>query len=100
MYPQSSDWYHDREAMVQLAAPRQGGARVEGRVNPGERSVNIVNFDKPKVLTGLRQTGTVAGPGTAYFPGMGIPSYRWKERTYPLSVTQTEHGKPVELPTG
>jgi hypothetical protein len=52
------------------------------------------------VLTGLRQTGTVAGPGTAYFPGMGIPSYRWKERTYPLSVTQTEHGKPVELPTG
>ena len=87
MYPQSIDWYHDREAMVHLAAPRWAGARVEGKVNPGERSVNIVNFDKPKVLTGLCQTGPVAGPGTAYCPGMGISSYRWKERTYPLNVT-------------
>ncbi len=87
MYPQSADWYRNREEPVYLAAPRRRGTRVEGMVNPGERSLTIVNFDKPKVLIGLRQTGTGAGPGTAYFPGMGIPRYRWKERTYPLRVT-------------
>ena len=72
--------------MVLLASKRIG-ARVDGMVSRCERSINVVTVTKPKMLTGLRQTGTVAGPGTAYFPGMGIPSYRWKERTYPLYVT-------------
>ena len=29
--------------------------------NPGERSINIVTANKPKVLPGLSQKGTVAG---------------------------------------
>ena len=34
--------------------------------NPGERSINIVTENKPKVLEGLGQKGTVAG--TRIFP--------------------------------
>ena len=30
-------------------------------VNTGERSINVVKGDKPKMLTGLSQKGTVAG---------------------------------------
>jgi hypothetical protein len=52
--------------------------------NPGERSINIVTENKPKVLAGLSQNGTVAGTRTPRFLVMGIPRYRWTERTYPI----------------
>src|ERR671931_839416 len=39
------------------------GARMDGMANPGERSINIVRENKPKVLAGLGQNGTVAGTG-------------------------------------
>ena len=57
---------------------------MEGKVNPGERSINIVNENKPKVLIGLSQKGTVAGTRTPPFLVMGIPRYRWTERTSPM----------------
>ncbi len=31
---------------------------MDGRANPGERSINIVIDNKPKVLAGLSQQGT------------------------------------------
>jgi hypothetical protein len=34
---------------------------MDGMANPGERSINIVRENKPKVLEGLGQKGTVAG---------------------------------------
>ena len=52
--------------------------------NPGERSINIVTENKPKVLAGLSQNGTVAGTRTPRFLVMGIPRYRWIERAYPI----------------
>jgi hypothetical protein len=39
---------------------------MDGMANPGERSINIVIENKPKVLEGLGQKGTVAG--TRIFP--------------------------------
>ncbi len=52
--------------------------------NPGERSINIVRENKPKVLEGLSQKGTVAGTRIPSFLVMGITRYRWTERAYPI----------------
>src|SRR5499426_2606422 len=60
------------------------GARMDGMANPGERSINIVTENKPKVLAGLSQNGTVAGTRSPRFLVMGIPRYRWTERAYPI----------------
>src|SRR5882724_1625037 len=61
MDPQSADWHRPREGPMSLSARRRRGARMDGRANPGERSINIVIDNKPKVLEGLSQKGTVAG---------------------------------------
>jgi len=53
---------------------------MDGMANPGERSINIVNENKPKVLAGLGQKGTVAGTRTPSFLVMGSTRYRWTER--------------------
>jgi hypothetical protein len=53
---------------------------MDGMANPGERSINIVTENKPKVLAGLSQNGTVAGTRTLGFLVIGIPRYRWTER--------------------
>ena len=45
--------------------------RMDGMANPGERSINVVNENKPKVLEGLSQKGTVAGTRTLPFLVMG-----------------------------
>ena len=45
---------------------------MDGRANPGERSINIVRENKPKVLEGLSQKGTVAGTRTPPFLVMGM----------------------------
>ena len=50
-------------------------------VNRGERSINIVMENKPKVLEGLSQTGSVAGTRSLTFLVMGTPRDRWIERT-------------------
>jgi len=47
-------------------------------------AINIVTENKPKVLEGLSQKGTVAGTRTPSFLVMGITRYRWTERTYPI----------------
>ena len=52
--------------------------------NPGERSINIVNENKPKVLAGLSQNGTGAGTRIPPFLVMGIPRSRWIERASPI----------------
>jgi hypothetical protein len=41
---------------------------MDGMANPGERSINIVTEDKPKVLEGLDQKGTVAGTRISHIP--------------------------------
>jgi len=54
---------------------------MDGMVNTCELSINVVKSDKPKMLTGLGQNGTVAGTGAHQSPVMDIQRYRWTEST-------------------
>jgi hypothetical protein len=73
---------------------------MDGMANPGERLINIVTENKPKVLAGLGQKGTVAG--TRIFPllVMGSNATGGQSAPTPFVVTETEHGNPVRLPQG
>ena len=73
---------------------------MDGMANPGERSINIVTENKPKVLEGLGQKGTVAGTRTLPFLVMGITLPVDRARLPHSSVIETEHGNPVHLPRG
>jgi hypothetical protein len=68
--------------------------------NPGERSINIVTENKPKVLKGLSQNGTVAGTRTPPFLVMGNNATGGQSAPTPFVVTATEHGNPVRCPRG
>ena len=68
--------------------------------NPGERSINIVRANKPKVLEGLSQKGTVAGTRIPPFLVMGSNATGGQSAPTPCVVTETEHGNPVRLPQG
>jgi hypothetical protein len=68
--------------------------------NPGERSINIVRANKPKVLAGLSQKGTVAGTRIFPFLVMGTNATGGQSAPTPFAVTETEHGNPVRLPQG
>jgi hypothetical protein len=56
---------------MSLSAPRRRGTRMDGMANPGERSINIVTDNKPKVLEGLSHKGTGAGTRRPRFLVMG-----------------------------
>ena len=68
--------------------------------NPGERSINIVTENKPKVLPGLSQKGTVAGTRIPPLLVMGNNATGGQSAPHPFVVTETEHGNPVRLPQG
>ena len=74
-----------------------------GRVNPGEVLLKAVMFDKPerthKVLTGLDQKvrGQVQGLQRSPAADDAPPAQR---RDLTRSGIDTEHGKPVTLPSG
>ena len=70
---------------------------MDGMVNTGELSINVVKSDKPKMLTGLSQNGTVAGIGFLQYPIMDTQRYRRTESTSPVLVNLVERGKPVSL---
>ena len=73
---------------------------MDGRANPGERSINIVTKNKPKVLEGLSQKGTVAGTRILPLLVMGSNATGGQSAPTPFVVTETEHGNPVRLPQG
>ena len=79
MYPQSMTGIET--ARQRCICQHQDGdeARMGGMANTGERSINIVNHNKPKVLLGLSQNGNVAGTRTEFFLVMGNARYRWIE---------------------
>ena len=54
---------------------------MDGMVNTCELSINVVKSDKPKMLTGLSQNGTVAGTGSRQYPVMDTQRYRRTEST-------------------
>jgi hypothetical protein len=60
------------------------GTRMDGRANPGERLINIVTKNKPKVLEGLSQKGTVAGTRTLCFLVMGIHATGGQSAPHPF----------------
>jgi hypothetical protein len=59
--------------------------------NTGERSINIVMENKPKVLKGLSQRSNVAGTRSVAFLVMGITRDRWIERASPPRVFLGRH---------
>ena len=76
-------------------------------VNISKPLINVVNLNKPKVLTvpkrshRLEPKGNVVGTEAESSSVMGIQHHRWKERAYVLhQVNQAEHGKPVRFPAG
>ena len=70
---------------------------MDGMVNPGELSINVVTTNKPKMLRGLGQKGTGAGTGSQTYPVMDSQRYRRTESTSPVLVNRAERGKPVSL---
>jgi hypothetical protein len=70
---------------------------MDGMVNTCELSINVVRRDKPKMLRGLSQNGTVAGTGSCHYPVMDTQRYRRTESTSPVLVNLAERGKPVSL---
>jgi len=70
---------------------------MDGMVNTCERSINAVIRNKPKMLTGLSQKGTVAGTGSEGSPVMDTQRYRRTESPSPVLVNLGERGKPVLL---
>ena len=70
---------------------------MDGMVNRRELSINVVKRNKPKMLTGLSQNGTVAGTGVHPSPVMDIERYRQKESTSPMRVNLVERGKPASF---
>jgi hypothetical protein len=73
---------------------------MDGRAPPGERSINIVRENTPKVLEGWGQQGTGAGPRILPFLVMGSNAPGGQRAPPPFAVTETEHGNPVRLPQG
>ena len=68
--------------------------------NPGERSINIVTENKPKVLQGLSHKGTVAGTRTPPFLVMDYNATGGQSAPTPFIVTETEHENPVRFLSG
>src|SRR4029434_5640652 len=104
-YSASGPWTHSPPAGIApvrgrcLCQHRDGdGPRMDGMANRGERSINIVHDNKPKVLAGLSQKGTVAGPRIPPFLVMGIPRYRWTERASPIRGDGDGTGEPRTSP--
>jgi hypothetical protein len=73
---------------------------MDGMVNTGELSINVVKSDKPKMLRGLSQNGTVVGTGSRQSPVMDTQRYRRTESPSPVRVNLVERGKPVRLLLG
>ena len=73
---------------------------MDGRANSGERSINIVTENKPKVLAGLSQKGTVAGTRIPPLLVMDTNATGGQSAPTPCVVIETEHGNPVRLPQG
>lgn len=76
MYPQSRTGIETVRQRCICQHQDGDGARMSGMANTCERLINIVIYNKPKVLKGLSQTGHVAGTRSRYFLVMGIQRYR------------------------
>jgi hypothetical protein len=69
-------------------------------VNRCERSINVATQNKPKMLTGLSQHGTVAGRGAELSPLVDTRAPPADRADLPHPVIDAEHGKPIVLPSG
>ena len=89
--------------MRQVSSTVRRGARRKGQQWTSlvaYPAINIVNEDKPKVLEGLSQKGTVAGTRIPPLLVMDTNATGGQSAPTPFVVTETEHGNPVCLPGG
>ena len=70
---------------------------MDGMVNPGELSLNVVTNERAKDADRLYPKGKWPGTGAALSPVMDDEPPAERE-DLPHPVIQTEHGKPVILP--
>jgi hypothetical protein len=54
---------------------------MSGMVSTCERLINVVKWNKPKMLSGLSQKGTVAGRGYHFASLVDTQRHRRRERT-------------------
>jgi hypothetical protein len=66
--------------------------------NPGERLINIVSHNKPKVLQGLSQNGNGVGTRRLQCLVRGTTTPGGQSAPNPLDITDMEHGNPVRPP--
>ncbi len=86
--------------MRQVSSPVRRGARRKGQQWTSlvaYPAINVVIPDKPKMLRGLGQKGTVAGTGSPQYPVMDTQRSRRTESTSPIDVNLVERGKPVSF---
>jgi hypothetical protein len=79
------------------ASIRRSWGGMDGIVNTRARSINVVNYDKPKMLRGLSHKGTVVGTGPRRYPVMHRQHYRRTESTSPMRVHLVERAKLVSF---
>ena len=92
----------------------RSGARVDDMVNTCELLINVVNGNKPKVLTSPKRTNRLGPKGK--WPGVRVsssltaddappanrrnPSASLRTGSNPFDGLSVERGKPVGLPLG
>ena len=76
MYPTINRWASKPRGADVAASIRRRGARVQSMVSTCELSINIVNPDQPKMLTGWSQKAAWWVPGLGLFLVMGDKHHR------------------------
>src|SRR3954470_23669697 len=74
------------------------GPAVRGRVNPGEVLIKAVTLDKPKMLSGLNQTGMWSGTGAHRSPVVDVAPPAEMHDLTPGSIEGVNEVTPLSSP--
>jgi hypothetical protein len=69
-------------------------------VNPGEVLIKAVTLDKPKMLSGLNQTGTWSGTGADRSPVVDVAPPAERHDLTPGSIEEVNEVTPLSSPRG
>jgi hypothetical protein len=98
MCPHRKRCYPTREGRLDLPASGGEGLGSDGMASICESLINVVKYDKPKMLTGLNQNGMWRWFWDCPDSRTWTQRHRRIEDDLTHLVIQAEHGKPVVLP--